>query len=673
MRKVPMSILLALILVPAAAVAEPIFPAASYDAMHTSVQRQDRAFYRFLALPFGWALEANLKTVDDAKAISTFLDQSESEDVEAVTGRHPYDMFTNYEEHGDLGMFGGVAAAGTAFKYMTMKRDGASPEALAAARIDVVRAIENQHVFWAVTGTPGAVARGIQRLVDENPESPDIPDYPRTLVPFTDVDGNPLPAPKDNGTWREDNSKGELPANTWIWIDSCSKDQLVGQIFAMVLLYDAAVGDPDIDQSIVEQMRADALATAQMLMVKREISEMEGPAGVGEYDLIIMDTDGRPTMFHDLNPYSMEKVYVPEDGGSYNIFNLTLALGIMKGLFHVTGDEAVETYIYEELMGNRGYLEMMDRSVDEWAVLDYIYADRKTNFSNVNMAATGIWLALYTESDDAVAGPLENFLEQRWWNREGVTRTAKVAKQPFFNLVWMGITDRGVDRALADETAALLGGFPLGPYLNPLVENCDAAEIEALQCLAIDNETIIELENGVNRGGRNVSGIALDPSIRPPSNFDARSDPFEVNGGGGLRLNPGGDLLAAYWMGRYLPLNPAGVRGVSPNVRAHMPVPGLDPIPDTAEAATDVIETDTIVGQDTVEPDVLEPDTAADAGVDVAVGTDNGNTTDTTTGVDEGGHGGGSGCTAGGIPGAAAPLLLMLMGGFAAIRARRRI
>ena len=51
------------------------------------------------------------------------------------------------------------------------------------------------------------------------------------------------------------------------------------------------------------------------------------------------------------------------------------------------------------------------------------------------------------------------------------------------------------------------------------------------------------------------SGLSRDPlpkRLRPPSNFEWRSDPRSVNGGGGVRLNPGGDFRSAYWMGRVL-------------------------------------------------------------------------------------------------------------------------
>jgi len=436
----------------------------------------------------------------------------------------------------------------------------------------------------------------------------------------------------------------------------------------MVLLYDAAGGDPDIDQSLITQMQADALATARMLMTTRDITKMEGPAAMSEatdYDLIIMDADGRPTYHHDINPYSLEKMYLLPGGDSYNIFNLALALGIMKGLYHVTGDADIETYVYQELMGNRGYLSMIDQPIDNANIVDYIYADQKTNFSNVNMIATGIWLALYTESDPLVEEPLQNFLRDRWWNREGQSRTAKVAMQPFYNMVWMGVTDAGVDRALADETAALLAAFPLGPYMNRMVENCDAAELEAQQCLAVDDETVLTFDSGLNRSGMYVSNTALDPSIRPPSNFDARSDPFELNGGGGLRLNPGGDLLAAYWMGRFLTLNPEGQGGKSPKVRTHMEVPGLEPpadaSPEVAEATDDVIENDVVV----------VADVSADTGSDAVQDADSGSTAaDAATGTDNGANGDGSGCSA--TPGSHSvlPLVLLLLG-IAAFRLRR--
>ncbi|HOA12608.1 MAG TPA: hypothetical protein PLB35_04155 [Myxococcota bacterium] len=651
-------------------VPEPIFPKESYPDLHQEMARHDRAYYRFLALPQGWSLEANLTSPDNLALINQFLDQSESEDVKAVTGKHPYEMFSNYEEYGDLGMFGGVAVAATAFKYMTLKRENAPADELAEARRDLVRAIETQHVFWQITGTPGVVARGVQRLVDEDPEAPPIPRLNRNIVDLADGDGNPLPAPKNNGTWRADNSKGTLPPDTWIWEDSCSKDQMIGQIFAMVLLYDAAVGDPDIDQALVTRMQQDALATAAMLMETRDISTMEGPIGFGMYDLIIMDADGRPTMFHDFNPYSMEKIYVEAGSPGYNLFNLIMALGVMKGLYHVTGSTEIETYIYQELMGNRNYLEMTTPPLENEEILDYILVELKTNFSNVNMIATAIWLALYTESDPVVNGFLQKFMTERWWDKPGRTRTAKLSKQPFYNMVWMGLTDAGVDRAMADQTAALLTAYKLGPYMNDAVINCDEAEIEAKQCLAVDGTTTLILEGGTNRTDSPVATEALDPSIRPPSNFDARSDPFEANGGGGPRMNPGGDLLAAYWMGRFLDLNPAGVSSKSPYVRTHIPVPGYEQVADPSPEASEEVASDVIEPEDQ-GPQAEVPGVDTGVGVDSVVNDEGHQPADASIEQDTGSGKASGGCSAGDSP-LAGPLVILsfLLVAFVALRMR---
>ena len=105
-------------------------------------------------------------------------------------------------------------------------------------------------------------------------------------------------------------------------------------------------------------------------------------------------------------------------------------------------------------------------------------------------------------------------------------------------------------------------------------------EVQAGECLAVDGKTVIDLQAETNRGGRPIATEALDPSIRPPSNFNARTDPFEVNGGEGSGLNPGGDLNSAYWLMRYLPERGPGEAAVSPLAREHMPVGGPPPQPD---------------------------------------------------------------------------------------------
>ncbi len=556
------------------AAADPIFSFGDHPSMDADMARHARQFYQLNALPFGLSLDSHYPDAAAREHIEQYLAADVAEDFEAVTGLHPYEVLSSYGEFGDLGFFGGVAVAATAFEYLTLKRDGADAGRLALARARVVRAAESWHVFYQVTGGGGLVARGIRRRVPEDPGAPPLPGAEPQTVPLYDGDGVAQPRPKTNGSWRADNSSGSLPDGEWMWVDSCSKDQLVGQVFGMVALYEAIKDDPDIDQGLVDRMAEDARQVGQMLMTERDLAQLEAvngnPLGEGLYDLIIMDADGRPTMYHDLNPKSLEKFYFPHDSPSFNRFNVVMALGVIKGLHHVSGDPALEAYLYEELMDEREYLDLLFR---EEGAIDYIYLGSNTNWDNPDMTGVALWIALYTETDPEVRAELERFLEESWWAPADEPRyAASKAKQPFWHLIYLTLTEQGADEALVAEAADLLEGFSLGPYFNDERINCDPDEIDARQCVAADGTELTIVGEG-ERGGW-MAAEALHPSIRPPSNFDSRSNPFAVNGGGGNRLNPGGDLLATYWIGRYMQANPAGEANLSAHARDHMPVGG---------------------------------------------------------------------------------------------------
>jgi len=561
----------------ATATAAPIIAPGDSEAVNAHMLAHDRQFYTISAYPFGLSLDVHPADQAGVDAINQFLAQSENDDFEAVTGSHLFEVLSQFGEYGDLGFFGGVAVAGTAFRYLTLKKEGAPADVLADARAKVVRAAEAWHVFYVVTGGNGVVARGIRLMKPQDPNDPPLPLVDREIVPLKDDDGNPLPAPKSNGSWREDNSNGVLPDGEWTWVDSCSRDQLIGQILGMTVLYDAMKDDPDIDQALVARMQQDAKGVAQMLMTRRDIGPLEGPVGSGMYDLIIMDADGRPTKYNSINPYSLESMFFEEGDSEYNRFMLMMAIGAIKGLHHVTGDEAIEEYLYKELLAERNFLDMV---MAEGAI-EYMYKGPNTNFDVPDMTAVALWIALYTEKDPQVGDVLRDYMENKWWRVPDEPYTAALCKQPLWHAMYLTITDKGSDAAVVKELKDLLLAFDLAPYWNPERINCDEDEIAAGECIAIDGVTVLTLK-GDDDKGRPLAAEALDPSIRPPSNFDARSNPFRVNGGGGNRLNPGGDLLAAYWMGRYMEQLPAGETHVSPNVRNHMPVGGeVDPPVDT--------------------------------------------------------------------------------------------
>jgi uncharacterized protein (TIGR03382 family) len=630
------------LLAPREAAAAPILPGGQHPALDAHMARQERQFYAFNAYPFGLSLNVHVKDMAARDLITNFLAQDAEPDFATFAGAHLHDLISMYGEYGDLGFFGGVALAGTAFRYLTMVREGADADTLADARAKVFRAARSWHVFKAIPGGGGVVARGIIRLVPEDPEDPPIPLPGYNPVPLFDGDGNPLPQPKDNGTRRDDNSDGVLPEGTWGWIDSASKDQLSGQVFGMVVLHEALsaiAGDTTLDAAeraeanrLIEEIAADAVAIGGMLMAKRQILGMEGPAGEGEYDLIIMDADGRPTMYHDLNPLSIEKIYLPEDASGFNVFNVFMAIGVLKGLLHVSGDPAIEEFLYRDFLGERGYLAKAADTRGEDAV-NYLYVGTLTNTDVPDMTAVVLFITLFTENDPEVAAVVRDFFEHQWWDPDWETRfSASRSKMPLWHAIYLAMTDRDDTAALAGDLKDLLLAFPLGPYWEDGRVNCDDDEIAAGVCTAIDGVTQIVLD-GQDADGRPLATEALDPSIRPNSDFNARSNPFRVNGNGNpTKLCPGGDLLAAYWMARYFEAGEGDDANRSMNVRDHMPVGGPttpEPVPDNAGdegPATDVIEPPDVVIQvdpgafdpgtgETIQSDATDPDTTApDAG-----------------------------------------------------------
>ena len=110
-----------------------------------------------------------------------------------------------------------------------------------------------------------------------------------------------------------------------------------------------------------------------------------------------------------------------------------------------------------------------------------------------------------------------------------------------------------------------LAGFQGAPSFERDRVNCDPTEIAAGKCLAIDGVTTIVLDTANGHGGSVVAKDLVPWSIRPDTDFEWRSDPFEVNGNGSNMLDPGGDFLAAYWFSRANDTDTT--KNVSPNAR----------------------------------------------------------------------------------------------------------
>ena len=232
------------------------------------------------------------------------------------------------------------------------------------------------------------------------------------------------------------------------------------------------------------------------------------------------------------------------------------ALGIYKTIALVTGEQRFIDF-WHQMIDERHFLRYVDETFKFVNTGPFA-----TNWSNINMAFVAIYPLLRFEADPAQQDywrtVIQRDLWQTWFPGWSVART----KLGFFGVIYAAFAPGPTDDAAADDAASDLHDFRAPPYYDIDIENCDANEIAAGQCLAVDGVTVINLAGVMINGtfhpflghGDSLQAAAPVPrAIRPPSDFDWRSSPYDVNGGGAdLFLMPGGDFHAAYWLGRFL-------------------------------------------------------------------------------------------------------------------------
>ncbi len=467
---------------------------------------------------------------DEVATITAFFAQAAEPDFEAFSGKHPFEALASYDEHGDEGNFAGIASVGIAARLIVLRETGAPADQVALARDAAVRAAKAWHVYGAIGG-PGVVARGVRRVVPLEGETGTLPGELPELVPLADGAGNPLPAEK-GAVWRAPVAPG---FEDWIWFDDTSKDQVSGYALAAAWLWDALHDDPEVDPQVAQDLADDLAAFARALMV---VAPEKG------IDLCLRDADGRLTSFHDLNPREItpDGDPLPADNPFRNGFNALLALGIVRAAYHVTGDEEIGRYYYEELIGRR------NMAADPTTTVALMYLGAKTNYSNVNMAAIGLASLGRFETDGYVLEKLATTLDTQFWD-VGSDRDAKTVAQPWFDAVY-GAYSASAPADVPARVAGVLAGFPPAPCVERDVINCDEGELAQKTCVAVDGVTTLHILDGTGHNGQPVSAEVVPIAARPDSDFVWRSDPHSVNGNASTKLDPRGDWLAAYWLAR---------------------------------------------------------------------------------------------------------------------------
>lgn len=493
---------------------------AGFDAaLDAKARRIDRSFHAINAFATGLNADVVVR-LDDARgraAIAAFLDDGDAfEFADTAT------VVASWEK--SAGLYSGAGIAADAWRYGTLRDQGASCADVDVARAQLVRGLESMHLAVEITGAPGVIARSLARI--------DLPGGRSTVTtPLFDSTGAPLPVEKNNGTWRDDQS-GRHPE--WAWEDSISRDMMVGWALAFGAAAEVMRGDPSFDDRAKVNVREDARAIASEMMIVR-------PSG---YDLEIIDADGRTTFHGVLNENGFDRAYVP---GVNNGFYSVMSLGIIGAFAYASEDPAIRSYLFDELIARRKLPAFAREDMVE------VNLGAGSNFSNYNMAYTGAVSAFRYIDDRAVRADLRIAIRDQLYDSPDFDRQPVEMKQSFFDFIFAGsaVETKGLDQGALSHGLETLAEFPGAPYWDVARNNCDDAEIAASRC-TLEDGSVIDLLGNVGWNGLLISRQPIPMRLRPPSNYYWRSNPYQVNGGGdGSRLLPAADFRVAYWLGRW--------------------------------------------------------------------------------------------------------------------------
>jgi len=515
--------------------------AASYDEELARIARiRDRQFHVFIAHAHGVNTETNAPDEgDNRQVITDFLNNTDSWDFEAETGKQVTDVITAW--HKVAGMYGGAGVGADAYRYGVL-RDQHYPEAeVTRAREILLAALDRVHMAVAITGNIG-IARGFANRNFAGAGEVET-------VPLFDGDGNPLPEPKNNGTWREDNSEGNQYPD-FKWEDSCSRDMMIGWIIGWGAAWEVIRDDEDVPQSYRDRMRDDARVLMDNLRMLRQHGEEQ-------YDLELLDADGRTTYHGYLHEENIDRVYTP---GVKNGFHAIMALGLLTTLETIAEDPDVTSYVYDEILGTRDFIGIIE---DQMILVD---VSLQTNYSNVNMAFDGVWLASRFLRGDEYRRRLREAARDEIYarrERDGTLKPRQPIEQSWTWYDWVHVStlcgagaDSGCTEDIDEEALArglqTMHDMPQPPFFEFERINCDEQEIASGDCTAIDGTHLTVL----GYKGRNDSLITEEPvpmRIRPISNYYWRSTPYSPNGGSnGAGMYSGVDFRLAYWLARWV-------------------------------------------------------------------------------------------------------------------------
>ena len=530
-----------------------------HDAeLAAKARRVERTWQTFNAAHHGANTDLGVGSEDDRALIDTWVNEHDDWDFEAFAGKSPLDVIG---APGTVpGLYAGVGVAADAYRYGVLRDQGYPAAEVENARAQLLRGLAAFDKAATLPGVPGVIARSWALKAGGAETTPQF-----------DEDGSPLPEKKTNGTWRDDGS-GLYPDH--IWVDSCSRDYMLGWVKAAGAAWEVIAEDDTIGADVKAMLQGHALDLGRALReVRTDPAFCVGldncDKGLG-YDLQIPDADGRRTLHGCLHEHDLDCTGVV--GFIDNGFNAVMALGFVATWAFVSEDPELTAYLNDELIDERG-LHIITRDS-----LFLVALGQGSNWSGWNMAFGGMWLAQRYVFHEEAREALRVAVKDSLYDIDGGVFLPVDIGQSYFDFTYAaGEADLGaglapghaLDEAAMGRGIETLHGFRGPPYWATGVQNCPLSVCECSSESCPASEKTVEVHECVAPDGTefNVLGCygwkgtlitdtPVPMAIRPASNYHWRSNPYKPNGGGDHGVNGGGllpmvDFRIAYWMARW--------------------------------------------------------------------------------------------------------------------------
>lgn len=389
---------------------------------------------------------------------------------------------------GNAGLWTAQYAASQAFRYATARREGNDDEA-ADALAEVRITYRATYDMMRITGVPGLFARSYY---------------------------SPLDVIGAHGTGSEDHAVTEGEFAGYTWVGDVSQDEYAGHMYALGIV-----------AKLVDDEEVQAMA--------RDIASQVGHHLL-DHDLVITDVDGEPTTYGKM--YALSLTHFPG-------YNAWLSLTWVKLAAEISGDPELVAFYEDCLLQRSGTVACIDQPLEQpkpytehFGTLS-ILQGCDTNHDSLSMAMFAAANLIWFEGDTELRRLYQRAMHDRLMTGDPAGRDPVLQANPIYNFMYAAFFDPDAEDA-TDPASLVRDAVCTLREFAPTNEH-----------RGMDTTHYPEFCSGERHGSQTETPVPWRE--RDSDIFVFWFSPYErsVSGADPLRLEPPGDYLLAYWMGRY--------------------------------------------------------------------------------------------------------------------------